>query len=347
MDESRRRGCWKGGCIGCAALIAVVVGIPLILMAIGVLVGAPDVDMRQEETRHALPRSPEMPPAPGTASDAAAGLAGEDGAGAAEGAAVGSLERDLMPSSARVGGAAGRVRVDLAMGEFIVEPGPQEEGIRVEADYDAGTFELVESFEPAPDGTWDYRLELKSSIGWFRRLWADNDSSDNEIRLILPRDQPISLAGSLGLGQSEVDLSGLWLTDVDLELKTGKHTLVVDEPSPVAADFVRIDASMGELRISGLGNLSPLTAEVDASMGELRLDLEGEWRQDSDVTVDFGMGQCTVQVPRDVHVDLRRVDMSMGEKRLRGLDDTDDIPEDAPTVRLSVSGSMGELVVDR
>ena len=112
---------------------------------------------------------------------------------------------------------------------------------------------------------------------------------------------------------------------------------------------LRLDTSIGVLRIDSLGNASPSRVEARHSVGETVIDLHGAWTQDADVRIWCGVGECDVRVPDDVNVELQRASMFIGESGSSlGRDRTAPEPDpEAPTISLAVSGKIGELKVRR
>ena len=56
------------------------------------------------------------------------------------------------------------------------------------------------------------------------------------------------------------------------------------------------------------------------------------------------MGECTIAAPDGVRLIVERASVVMGGKSIR-LPDPSSLPEDAPTLRLDLRGSMGEIRV--
>jgi hypothetical protein len=328
------KGCFKKGCFGCAGLVVLGIAIPLVLLAMGFVVGAPEERQENQVLEQNLPEL-ERP----EDRDMAEGSA-------PEGASVPDfVERPLMPDA--VGGPpAGRVILDLEMGDFVIEPGPPGESLRVEAEYDSGSFDLEERYEIQDDGTWTYRLSFENKVAWFQRLWGNQDI-DNKVKLIIPRGYPMEIAGRIQVGQSRVELGGLWLTDLDLRTSTGDHRVSFSEPLHQPLPRLRLQSGVGETRFIGLGNASPAKTYIEAKIGELRVDLTGDWRQDGVVDVEFKIGECRVIVPDDVHLKIDRASVSIGERRFRDLETDEMLPEDAPTITLRADSSIGELRIER
>lgn len=319
MSDQRAKGCFKVGCFGCLGVAAVAVGAVVLL---GILQATVDTEHRPEkrEVVHELPGTP-------------------------------ATDRPSLPEALRlppqVPPTPGRIVLDLRMGEFTITPGPPDQPIRVTADYDAGSFELEETFTPAQgDAGWRYELRFGGRGGLLGLLLHGDDEAHNRIELTIPRGHPLELTGSIGMGKSESDLTGLDLRQVDLDLGMGEHYLELREPSPAPMGSFRVDSSMGSVEIRGLGNASPRTVEVSHGMGEILLDLDGPWRGDATVDLDFSLGESRLWLPRNARIKVDRANVALGESRVDELRN-EDLPADAPTLQLNLRGSLGELRVER
>jgi hypothetical protein len=309
----------------------VVILVPLMLVVILVAVrlvgesrGPEPVTSRSE---HPLPTPPEQPPpleaVPGP------GEPYDDGASPPE----------LAPAAA-----PGLVVLDIGMTELRVEPAPAGSPLQLLADYDQSAFELVEQFIDGDDGGWTYRVSFSGRGGWLGAVMRGVGAA-NDLRLSLPVDRPMRLEGSIGPGESRLDLGGLWLTDVDLSIRAGSHRVVFSEPLRRPLGSLAVRSSYGESRVMKVGNASPERAWFEHDAGELVVDLDGDWRADAAIDVDFSFGECRVLLPSTAAVELGRVSLSFGEKTLRGLPRREDLPPDAPTLVLSVSGTGGGLSI--
>ena len=230
--------------------------------------------------------------------------------------------------------------LDVGMAELIIEPAPPGASLTVEASYDRANFELTEEISHEQRV---YEVSF-GARGALSGLLRSQNAGANEIRLLVPRDTPLALTGRVGVGRTRADLSGLWLTGIDVEVGVGDHHFGFEAATREPVGRVRFEGSMGELTLQGMGFASPEELTVDQGMGELMVDLTGPWRQDAEVRVDLGMGELLVRVPEGVAVD-DRVDVGMGEV-VRRLGDQEP-PAGAPRLTLHVDGGMGEVVVRR
>ena len=159
------------------------------------------------------------------------------------------------------------------------------------------------------------------------------------------------MATRLEAGESRVELGGLTLTDLDVDLSKGDFKLSFDEPLAAPLPSMALSMQMGDGRASGLGNARASDITVDTGMGDFRLSLTGAWPANSDnrLTVDHSMGDLTLTIPDSVHVAEDSSSMVIfGGSSGRLKDDRDaQIAEDAATLHLDVNTSMGGVNVRR
>jgi len=245
------------------------------------------------------------------------------------------VPRDLRP---------GRIILDLAGGEFEILAGEAGSPVRVGGQYNSGAFEITEQLQEERDGSWTYRLRFRRSVSWMRMLYGDQHEG-NRVRISLPRGVPFALEGNVRTGVSRWELGGLWLVDSDLRIGTGEHRLDFSEPTREPMARFRLEARMGDFGVGRLGNASPSEVTIQGGMGEMSLDLRGEWRNDAEVVGRWRMGAFDVRVPPDVRVDADGATIFIGAADLSRLRRLPVAEEGAPTLRLDLAGSMGELVV--
>ncbi len=323
--NTTKPGCFKYGCIGCLAFLALLLGM---MFLAGALQLTSDVDDPKIEKREVLQ---ELPPEPPPAS-----IAPESDR---------PQVPDVLPlpeAPPKAGAKSGRIVVDIKMADLTISPGPEGQPVRIEADFDTNQFKLDESFTDESQG-WVYEVSFGPKVGVLNFAFSTGRSK-NRLDLIIPRGHRLEFVGELGPGETNADFGGLWLERLDLDLKMGEHFIEFREPLPFAMSSMRVDGSMGSVELRGIGNASPQTFDVHHTMGELLVDLAGPWRRNAELSFDFAMGACKLWVPRTAQIDVRRASVVMGEKQIN-LDST--VAADAPTLTLEVSGKMGELQIEQ
>jgi hypothetical protein len=169
----------------------------------------------------------------------------------------------------------------------------------------------------------------------------------NLIRISVPRGVPMALEGDLGTGEFQFDLSGLWLVSTDLTASKGEFLFDFNQPAPQPQERFEIKASMGSFGVAGLGNASPASVRVGGRMGEVSLDLRGAWKNDATISGRWRMGEYVVRVPEGVHIDTDGATVFLGAAEFSALRDLPPADPAAPTLRLELSGAMGEMSVSR
>ncbi len=304
-----KTGCFKRGCFGCFS----VMGIGLVLLMVWALItvvrGTPEVVRESDLLTHEIPQGDWIVP------DTSEPLVIDEGQ-------------------------MGRVILDVSLANFKIIPTPPGTPVRLDAHYNSGSYKLEETFASSGELGWTYRLTFgKRSVFQFFHI-----DPDNRLELYLPEGTPIVLEGQLGVGESQLELGGLWIESVDLEIGIGDHSIDFDKPLAIPMTRFEIDGSIGELRIRLLGNASPAHVRVDHSIGALYVDLRGAWQNDSDIFVNSIIGECHVNLPAEgIGFELIGASITFGESDTRSVRRRGEVPAGAPVVRLRASHSLGEL----
>jgi hypothetical protein len=254
--------------------------------------------------------------------------------------------RDLTRRHALPATGTGRLELDVRMADLTIEPAPAGSPLRLEAHWDPSRFRLEEGLRPTADG-WTYRLRI---AGRGLRTWLPVGNQGHthgpELRLWVPADRPLAITGEVGMGRSSLELGGLALSSLDLELGMGEHTLSFSSPVTTPVSRLALDASMGEIEVLLAGNASPRELAIEHGMGELRLDLGGRWRNDGRVDLSLGMGNCQVALPdrEEAGALVEKGRVRMGSRSIDDLAESELVPG-MPVVRIRAEGGMGELVI--
>ena len=239
-----------------------------------------------------------------------------------------------------------RLTLELQEGNFTIRPGQPGTEIQVEGDYAPGLYELIESQETdSATGVRRATVRFRSKVPPWARFFSNiggNGDNRPKITVTIPRGSPLDLSLGVTMGQSEIDLGGLTLGDVQVNASMGEHR--IDFHEPVAAEGVRslrLNASMGNVFVENLGNARAETINTSGSMGNLTANLGGAWPSGgtSNVTFEQSMGELTIRVPSNIRLDADIRDTSNRNTPRPELKQPAD--PDAPTLRLRVTSSMG------
>jgi hypothetical protein len=243
-----------------------------------------------------------------------------------------------------------RLTVELAEGDFTVRKGPAGGQVQVEGTYAEGMYELTENTAADEAGHSRTTIRFKSKAPMWARILGGMGEGSNRPRLtvLIPADVPIDLSLRVGMGESRIDLGGLMLSDLGIDLSMGNHILDFKEPVVGGLRRVRLNASMGNISVDNLGNTGAEAIEATGNMGNFTADLGGAWQPESNAELNFSqsMGQLTLQVPSSVRLDAN-ITSSQGGTTNRPTTDEETKDPKAPTLRVRMNTSMGEGLVVR
>ena len=244
-----------------------------------------------------------------------------------------------VPTEFVVSEPAGRVILDLRNAVFDIRPAQEGEALKVEARFDINNYGLTESFdEGVDDKGWTYELSFRriSDSYAMTALKELLGGTKPKVKIVLPKKVFYDLELDVMQGGADIELGGLWLSDVDVRFTQGGGALRFGEPLHQPAESMVIQFSQGGGAIEGLGNASPKKLDVSFSMGGGSIDMRGPWQRDAEITIDQNMGGVSLRLP--THVVLRGIGRYDTEEPAEG-------GEEVPVLRFSTSSQFGELEI--
>jgi len=267
------------------------------------------------------------------------------------------VERTIPVRDAPAGAAAAAdetldLDIDLSEGMFTIQPGPAGSDVRVEANYAEGYYELVEAREPAgPSGGPRMSIVFRPAASFLVRtvnaMLSGGRGRDTSLTLSIPQDLPVDLSLRVGLGEARIDLGGLALTGLEVDLSMGNHALDFSRPVSREIADAELQFNMGNITVEHLGNARIRRLDASGSMGNVQADLGGDWQSGTETELTFrqSMGELRLEVPRSLRLEVDAEGSTTGENVIQSAEAPDD-PE-APVVRVRLSTSMGSSRVSR
>jgi len=161
-------------------------------------------------------------------------------------------------------------------------------------------------------------LDIESDV--HSRGRHHNDDIDNEWDLELPDNLPLSLHLDLGLCDGDLDLGGLRITDLNVDIGASSGRIEFSRPNPERMRDMNIDVGAASLEISGLGNANAERIRCDVGAGSCDLDFRDGVKGDCTLELDVGLGSSEVLVPRDMALRLHGEDEWFSSIDFSGLD---------------------------
>ncbi len=247
--------------------------------------------------------------------------------------------------------AAVRLDIELQDGKFEIVAGPPGTDVRVEGVYAENYYELTEESSTNVSGGRSTSIRLRPTRALSVRMVAalrvvgGGAPSPNELTVAIPAGQPIALTLRISQAESRIDLGGLTLTELDVDLSMGNHRLGFGEPLAREIELVRVDGRVGNVELDHLGNARAREFRASSSMGNFSADLGGAWRPEdvAKLSFDHSMGELFLRIPNTVTIaEDSRNSVRHGEgSRIRG----DASP--GPVLRLNLSTTLGGARITR
>lgn len=164
-----------------------------------------------------------------------------------------------------------RITIKMGAGELKVDNGA-EDLMEAEFTYNIPEWEPTVSYD-VDEG--DGRLIVRQPNT--DRIPVSGDTR-YEWDLNFADDVPLDMRIECGAGSQDIDLAGLWITDLDVKLGAGTTDITLSN------------------------NPALQHADIDIGAGDTTIDLHGPWSEDTEVHIQGGVGKISVWLPRDVGV---------------------------------------------
>ncbi len=225
--------------------------------------------------------------------------------------------------------------IDFGAGELKIQPGAEDALVTGTASYN------IVDFKPEIQVD-DNRVHLKSGNLEIKGIPIINTGDfKNEWDLQLG-SAPMNLSVSAGAYKGDVELGGLSLLSVRFTDGAAEVDVQFSEPNQAEMESFRYETGASSVELRGLANTNAADVIFKGGAGDYTLDFSGDLQRDMDVTVDSGMSNIKIIVPRGVNArvlydgGLSNVDLS-GDWEKSG----DDYYQEGTGPRLTINVNIG------
>lgn len=236
------------------------------------------------------------------------------------------------------------LNLNLTVGEIDIEPG-------AEGDLVTGTYTYnLEELEPEVDvdGTTVTigNRETEFSFNGFPDFDSNEIESHWDLRL---GNYPTDLTLNVGAGDADIDLGGLSLSRVQINMGASDTTLTFSALNTVEMSRLQFEAGAGSIRLTGLANTNAEDIIVRTGAGEVTLEFGGDLQRDLTVDVEAGVGSFTIIVPEGVNAEVTSATTGLGNIvvsdnwQVSGGNYILTGDEGAPTITFRLSAGISEI----
>lgn len=256
------------------------------------------------------------------------------------------------------------VTLSYSMGSLTLSPNRETDQITGEIEYDPLlTTPHIDYDALGSRGKLDIRVESGSEYdekdgnsvpdrGGGR--WKDREGKryQSNLNLRLPRGIPLDMQLELGLGEGDLDLTDLSVSDFHLECGLSDVQITMESPNEVRSRSLTIQTGLGDLTAKGLGNLKAKTIQVEVGLGSANLDLSGDKVEDMKGKIEVGLGSLNLILPKNANIRLKV------SKSFLSSVDVDDLKQQGdywvgdrwdanrPALEFDISVGLGSVDVD-
>jgi cell wall-active antibiotic response 4TMS protein YvqF/uncharacterized protein DUF2154 len=190
-----------------------------------------------------------------------------------------------------------RVTVEYGAGRLVISPDAASSLFRAKLRYDGNVFRPVNRYDES---------ERSLRIGVEGGSVKGANLKAGQLDLALSTRVPLELALRFGATEASLELGGLRVREASIETGASETRVSVSRPNPVECGDVRFQIGAARFEATGLANLNCENISLAGGVGEVILDFSGEWRTNTNVDVDMGLGSLTLRVPKGLGVSIRK-----------------------------------------
>ena len=180
-----------------------------------------------------------------------------------------------------------------------VEPADSTLLYDVNLKYDELAFKPAVNFS-REGGVAELTVGLEGESGTsFRRL------GENLMNLRLNTEIPIELGANTGVGEANIDLTGMNVRSLRIQSGVGATEISMLELNKGNCEEIELNSGVGSLEVVGLGNFGFEEFSFRGGVGGSVLDFSGSWERIGDVVVEVGVGGVEIKLPRDLGAEIR------------------------------------------
>jgi hypothetical protein len=159
---------------------------------------------------------------------------------------------------------------------------------------------------------------------------------------------------NIGLCEAYIDLGGLPLRYLDLNVGATECLLEFTKKNPEIADEIFIDAGAAEFEIKGLGRANFERFSFDGGVGDFDLDFSGDYSLHSEARISVGLGEATIRIPNNLPVRIITDDNFLSSVDFKNADDrylddgyyeTEDFERSSAGLEIDVSVGLGSVEI--
>ncbi len=185
------------------------------------------------------------------------------------------------------------------------------------------------------------------------KLKPDTKKFQSEIDFLLPTTVPARLDLDFGLGEADLDLSGIPLLGLSVDCGLSQVDISLAEPNPIICDSISLSNGLGDLKAHGLGYANARQLDLDVGLGSAYVDMRGQTSTSIYIQAKVGLGTLNLILPEEANIRVTIESSFLSSVDLSGLQhrgDDEYISREwmsgRPTFNVTLDVGLGSVEVD-
>jgi len=192
------------------------------------------------------------------------------------------------------------VDISYSLGESVIYAGKEGDGITGKIRYEPRIQQPIVSFSRAGNVGY-FELDMKSHKHkvYFNEL--DDFENRNSLELFFPVNIPHEINFELGLGEADLDLTGLSIESLNIQSGMADFQINVGSANPLVCSEFTVANGIGDFSGRNLGNLRAQSIDIEVGLGSMDLDFTGDVIEDFDLDAEVGLGSLDIILPKNIN----------------------------------------------
>ncbi|MCE7986977.1 MAG: hypothetical protein DYG89_37865 [Caldilinea sp. CFX5] len=121
-----------------------------------------------------------------------------------------------------------------------------------------------------------------------------------QLKLVLGKVKPFTLTLEVGASESEFELGGLPLQQLQIQQGAGKFAFNFAAPNPQPMSLLKVEAGAGSVEMKQLANANFAEMTVDGGAAAFQLNFGGALQRPAFVRINTGLAAVEIEVPEGV-----------------------------------------------
>lgn len=208
------------------------------------------------------------------------------------------------------------IDIEIGAAEINISTDDIEEVVKADIEYDSRKVEIITDYDL--DGDVGF-LHLANDIS---DKW-DIDTEDNIWDVVFSTRYEAEVGLELGACTAEIDLGGMPIIQLDVQIGAAEGMLKFSQPNPTRADRLSFETGASKFFVEKLGNANFRRLDFEGGVGKFELDFSGEYNAKSKARISIGLGSVTILIPRDLPVRIEAEDSFLSHVDFINADDYD------------------------